>query len=228
MARPKSVIAVAADEIRSLAFSGEVLQFESAYTQLSTSERLFVDAFLIKDSPRSAALAAFPDYASRPTLADVRALDYMRQPLVKAAIAEKLREAAAKTDITVERVINEIALVAFARMGDFIRITPDGEPFVDLSEATPEQLAAIAEVQVEDFKDGRGDDARDVRRVKFKLHDKLSGLDKLMRRFGAYAPERTEISGPGGGAIPVAQITAEMTAEQAAELYARSLESDEE
>jgi hypothetical protein len=46
---------------------------------------------------------------------------------------------------------------------------PDGYPVLDYSELTRDQAAALVEVTVEDFKDGRGDDARDVRRVKFKL-----------------------------------------------------------
>jgi hypothetical protein len=35
-------------------------------------------------------------------------------------------------------------------------------------ELTRDQAAALVEVTVEDFKDGRGENSRDVRRVKFK------------------------------------------------------------
>jgi hypothetical protein len=38
------------------------------------------------------------------------------------------------------------------------------------------KTAALSEVTVKDFLDGRGEDARQVRRVKFKLHVKRAPL----------------------------------------------------
>jgi phage terminase small subunit len=57
---------------------------------------------------------------------------------------------------------------------------------VDLSATTRDQLAAVKELVVEDFFDGRGEDARKVRRVKIKLADKLAALDKLGRHLGIF------------------------------------------
>ena len=53
--------------------------------------------------------------------------------------------------------------------------------FCELSELTPGQAAALREVTVETFTDGKGADAREVRRVKFKLADKLGALLQLGR-----------------------------------------------
>ena len=44
----------------------------------------------------------------------------------------------------------------------------------------------LAEVTVEDFVDGRGEDARAVKRVKFKLHDKRAALVDLGRHLGMF------------------------------------------
>ena len=55
-----------------------------------------------------------------------------------------------------------------------------------MSKLTREQAAAIGEVTVEDFTDGRGEGARDVRRVKFKLADKRGALVDLGRHFGLF------------------------------------------
>lgn len=225
--QPTKVVRQAALEVAQAAAAMKREDFQNAYSQLRAKELLFVQAYLATDNPRMAALAAHPELQSRPQLADVRALDMLKRPLVRAAIAEKLHEVMSRYEVTTDRVVQEIAKVGFANMGDYIQLTSDGEPYIDLSGLSPEQMAAIAEVTVEDFKEGRGEDARDVRRVKFKLHDKLSGLDKLMKRLGAYAPERRELSGPGGTPIPVAQLTVEMTAESAADYYAQMLEAEE-
>ena len=47
-----------------------------------------------------------------------------------------------------------------------------------------DRRAALEEVQVEHFVEQRGEDARQVRKVKFKLHDEQSALDMLARHLG--------------------------------------------
>lgn len=99
-----------------------------------------------------------------------------------------------KTAITEARVLEELALLGFANMQDYIRVGSDGDPYTDFSALTREQAAAIGEVTVEDFKDGRGENARDVRRVKFKLADKRGALVDIGKHLGMFK-ERVEHSG---------------------------------
>jgi phage terminase small subunit len=94
---------------------------------------------------------------------------------VRARVGEILSEGAAKAGVTVQRIVDELAKVGFANMGDYLHATTGGDPFFVYDQLTDEQKAALSEVTVEDFKDGRGEDARDVRRIKFKLYDKLGG-----------------------------------------------------
>jgi len=101
-----------------------------------------------------------------------------------------------KLAITKERVLEELAKIGFANMLDYVTIGPDGDPFVDLSRLSHEQAAAVAEITVEDFKGGRGEGARDVRRVKFKLHDKKSALVDIGKHLGMFI-ERSEVGKPG-------------------------------
>jgi hypothetical protein len=42
-----------------------------------------------------------------------------------------------------------------------------------------DQAAALQEFTVEDFKDGHGEEARDVRKIRIKMHDKLRPLVEL-------------------------------------------------
>ena len=120
------------------------------------------------------------------------------------------------------RVRGELEKIAFASLGDLIKFTSFGEPFIDIADATPDQLAALADVQVDDYSDGRGEDARDVKRVKIKLLDKRAALELLGKHLGKFK-EVKEISGPNGG--PVSTITTAMTPQEAADAYQATLES---
>lgn len=197
---------------------------KTAYEQIKPFERVFVDAYVATDNPIKASQAVYPNLAANPSIANVRAMDMLSRPLIQAAIAERYKRLSDRFEITAENVTREIALMAFARMGDYVRITDEGEPFVDMSELTSEQMAAISEVTVEDFTEGRGPDARQIRKVKFKLHDKGGALDKLAKIVGVYAPERLELTGANGG--PIQSVSVTMSAEQAALAYQQSLEED--
>jgi hypothetical protein len=47
-------------------------------------------------------------------------------------------------------------------------------------------MAAVQEITVEEYVNGRGEDARVVRRTKFKLHDKRAALVDLGRHVGLF------------------------------------------
>lgn len=110
---------------------------------------------------------------------------------LKAQIVNRVIE---KTAVTQEMVIRELALLGFSNMADFVRVGPNGDPFTDFTGLDRDKAAAIGEITVEDFKDGRGDDARDVRRVKFKLLDKRAALVDIGKHLGMFK-ERIEHSG---------------------------------
>ena len=109
-----------------------------------------------------------------------------RKPDIAARIRELMDRAALRAEVTAERVLRELALIGFANMKDYARIGEDGDPYLDFSGLTRDQAAAIVEMIVEDFKDGRGKDARDVRRVRFKLADKKGALVDIGRHLGMF------------------------------------------
>lgn len=151
-------------------------------TGINDKQARFVEEYLVDLNATQAAIRA--GYSERTAYSQGQRL--LKNVEVAAAIAAGQAKLAAKLEITQERVRDELAKIAFANMGDYIAITPDGDAYVDLSDLTPEQSAAIGEITVEDYKDGRGEDARDVRRVKFKLNDKKAALDSLMRHLGGF------------------------------------------
>lgn len=111
---------------------------------------------------------------------------------------EELKQAGAdRAEISIAKVLNELALIGFTNMQDFMRGGEDGDPYLDFSNLTREQAAALAEVTVEDFKDGRGEDARDIRRIKFKLHDKRAALVDIGKHLGMFK-DKIDLNVSGG------------------------------
>jgi hypothetical protein len=116
------------------------------------------------------------------------------------------RSRQARGNRKLDHVVEELATLGFANMDDYVSLTSGGEPFVDLSKLSRHQMAAIQEVTVEDFTDGRGPDVRKVRRVKLKLHDKRGPLVDLGKHFGGFV-NRTELTGRDGGPVEHAAVT---------------------
>jgi phage terminase small subunit len=110
----------------------------------------------------------------------------LRDPDIRAEIDSRVTRLTEDAWIRAERVLAELAAIAFSDMGDYMRFEQDGRVVLDWSNLQPPARRAIAEVTQEEHID-RGDGApRAVRRTKFKLHDKLGALDKLGRYYGLF------------------------------------------
>lgn len=155
---------------------------KSGGRKLTAKQERFVEEYLICLNATQAAIKA--GYSEK------TARSQGQRMLTNVDIQQALdarRDAVAKTTkITPESVVMELAKLGFSNMADYMRSSPDGDPYLDFSNLTRDQTAALTEVTVEDFKDGRGDDARDVRRVKFKLADKRAALVDIGRHFGMF------------------------------------------
>jgi len=107
---------------------------------------------------------------------------------VGAAIAAAQAERSKRTQITADQVLTEFANLGFANMADYTKVV--GHQLVpDLSRCTRDQLGAVQEIIVHEYIDGRGDNARAVRRVKLKLASKQAALDSLARHLGMFAAD---------------------------------------
>jgi phage terminase small subunit len=84
-----------------------------------------------------------------------------------------------------ERNVAVLARQAYSNIKDFTRLV-GSERVVDFSQATDDQLAAVQEITVEDYLDGRGEDARQVRLA----------IERLNKMFG-WIIDRSEVGRPG-------------------------------
>ncbi len=92
-----------------------------------------------------------------------------------------------------DRVIEELANIAFADAGDLFRWGPDGVTIKDVADLSPAQRRLVSKAAT--TKTAQGGTTR------LELYDKLSALDKLCKAFGLYAPDRRELTGRDGGPI---------------------------
>lgn len=192
----------------------------TAYDQLRPTERAFVDEYVLVLDPKLAAkrLSVPQIGAGRQTSL---ARTYLTNPLVQAAIAEAMQARRERYAPTIERITQELSKIAFASLSDYMKIGVDGEPYYDFSGVSAEAMAAIAEITVEDFTQGRGEDARDVRRVKVKPHDKLRALEMLGKMLGAMPSDQSFNVTINNNSVNVS-----MTAQEAADAYAKTLDAD--
>lgn len=188
----------------------------SAYEQLSPARRSFADSFVMIGDVRKAYDQVFP-HASDYT----QALRWIKEPMVQAAIAERMASVADRNSITIERVIQEIGTLAFSNLKNFLEIGSDGLPRWNFEKVTDQQWAAVKEITIDEGTDNNGSPTR---KVKIALHDKNSALDKLMKRFGAYAAERVEHVVTGN--VNVRQVTVSMSPQEAAQEWQKMLKGE--
>lgn len=111
-----------------------------------------------------------------PRTANVQAAKLFAIPSVRARIDELLAQRSARTGVNADRVIRELARIAFASAPDFI----DPNDATLRADATPDDRAAIASVRVKTIptQDGLG-----VER-EIKLNDKVKALELLCKHLG--------------------------------------------
>lgn len=113
----------------------------------------------------------------------------MRQQKIRDAIAEGQRERAQRLGITQDRVLQELALIAFANLKDIVGTNEEGDTTIDMNGMTREVAAALAEVSIS-TKGGK----TKVKTAKARLADKLAALEKLGKHLGMFT-EKIEHTG---------------------------------
>lgn len=120
-----------------------------------------------------------------------RASELAADSKVLGRVQELLQKAAAANEVTVERVIREIARIGFFDIRKLVN--PDGTP-KPLHELDDDTAAAIAGLEVARV----GNDLVGVGEVlKFKIADKNSALEKLGRHLGAFETDNKQRQQPG-------------------------------
>ena len=152
--------------------------------KLTDKQAAFVAEYLVDLNATQAAIRA--GYSER-TAYRIGA-ELLQKTSVAEAIAAGQAKRAQRVEITADRVVAELAKIAFADPRDLMEWGPDGVKLKASADLTEEQAASVAEVSETTTKDGGS--------LKLKKHDKVKALELLGRHMGMFKDKgENEISG---------------------------------
>lgn len=154
---------------------------------LNPKQKRFVERYIIHLNGTRAAVEA--GYSAK--TAQEQASRLLSHVMVRAALEKAMQKRSERTEITADRVLEEIAAVAFAHMGQYA--TWGGEK-VRLAESSEVDPRAVAEVKQTVNQFGTN--------VGIKLHDKLAALEKLGKHLGMWKDDGATGSNPPVKAYP--------------------------
>lgn len=138
---------------------------------LTKKQKLFVEEYLIDLNATQAAIRA----GYSPETAKEIGCENLTKPNIRAHIDQAMAERSRRTGVTADRVINELAKIAFVNAVDVI--DPDTATVKD--DALPEDTAAILSVKVKTF----GEDGLER---EIKMADKIKALELLGKHMGMF------------------------------------------
>lgn len=166
---------------------------------LTPRQQRFVDEYLIDLNATQAAIRA--GYSKNG--AEVTASKLLRVAKVADAVAKAQAKRADRTGITQDRVLQELARIAFF---DIRRLYHGDGTLKRPNELDDEAAAVLSAVEVTETMSG--EESAVLTTKKAKVFDKGTALTLAMRHLGMLT-DKIQHSGPGGGPIPVATATPE-------------------
>ena len=146
---------------------------------MTAKQKRFVEEYLIDLNATQAAIRA----GYSPATAQEQGYQLLQKTSVQNAINMKIAERSKRTGINADRVIREIAKIAFVNAGEVI----DFDTAILMDKISEDDMAAIQSVKIKTF--GEDGVEREV-----KLADKLKALELLGKHLGLFK-ENIELSG---------------------------------
>lgn len=137
---------------------------------LTDKQRRFVEEYLVDLNATQAAIRA--GYSK--TSAAAIGYETLQKPYVANAISDAMAKRSARTLVSQDRVVKELARIAFADMRDFVTWGPDGVELRPSDDLCKDDSAAVFEVSQKAGKEGPDS-------ISIKLRDKLKALELLGR-----------------------------------------------
>lgn len=148
---------------------------------MTEKQKIFADEYLIDLNATRAYRVAYPSVKKDETAA-AAAARMLRNVKVAAYIQERMQERQKRTEITQDRVLQELAAIAFAKATDYAEIENECVRIKDTGDLDEQQVRAIAGIKEGKFG------------VEIKLNDKEKALELLGRHLGMFK-DKVEVSG---------------------------------
>ena len=148
---------------------------------MTEKQKIFADEYLIDLNATRAYRVAYPSVKKDETAA-AAAARMLRNVKVAAYIQDRMQERQKRTEITQDRVLQELAAIAFAKATDYAEIKNECVRIKDTGDLDEQQVRAIAGIKEGKFG------------VEIKLNDKEKALELLGRHLGMFK-DRLEVSG---------------------------------
>jgi phage terminase small subunit len=150
--------------------------------QFTAKQQMFILAYCKMQHATNSAIEA----GIKPSNASAQAGRWLANASIKAEIDRRLADRLDRYYVQPEKIIREMALMAFSSLEDFIAFTEDNQAQVDFSGVTKDQMRGLTEIVSEEFTGKAGT----VRKTKIKLADKQSALMNLAKLIKMLEPER--------------------------------------
>lgn len=144
--------------------------------ELTPQQARFVDEYLIDLNATQAAIRAGYSVKS----ADEYAAQLLRKTQVQEAIGKAKAARSRRTRIHADNVLEELAVLAFAHMGQYATWHDDSVSLIDSGQVDPR---AVSEVHQKASRNGIS--------ISIKLHDKLGAIKLLMQHLGMLTEQVT-------------------------------------
>lgn len=148
---------------------------------MTEKQKIFADEYLIDLNATRAYKVAYPRVKNDETAA-AAAARLLKNVKVVTYIEKRMQDRQKRTEVTQDRVIEELAAIAFARATDFAQIVNGNVVLTDTADLTESQIKAIAGIKEGKFG------------IELKLNDKEKALELLGRHLGMFK-DRLEVSG---------------------------------
>ena len=163
---------------------------------LTDRQELFCLEYLADLNATRAAIRA--GYSAR--TADRIGPELLGKTWVRQRIETLFAERASRCGVEADRVVKELAVVAFSDMGEVLDFAGDSLRLRKPSEIPEAARRALASVKVRRYTEGTGVAAQEVETTEFKLHDKMTALTRLAQHLGLLV-KRHEHTGHKGAPI---------------------------
>lgn len=140
---------------------------------MTEKQKIFADEYLIDLNATRAYRAAYPSVKKEQTAAQAGSR-MLRNVKVAAYISERMEERQKRTEVTQDRVVQELAAIAFARATDYVSVRDGIVQVKDTDQLSDLQIAAITGIK--ETQNG----------IEVKLGSKEKTLELLGRHLGMW------------------------------------------